>query len=60
MTAASMLARSRTAWTAFATALVAIIGPRLDLTADETASLIVALQGIVATLYVQDKRSKKR
>ncbi len=60
MTAASMLARSRTAWTALATALVAIIGPRLDLTADETASLIVALQGIVATLYIQDKRSKKR
>lgn len=60
MTTATVLARSRTAWTSLATVVVAIVGPRVGLTTDETASLIGALQLVVATLYVQDKRSAKR
>jgi hypothetical protein len=60
MNAATALARSRTAWTALATVVVAIVGPRVGLSSDEVATLIVALQGVVATLYVQDKRGGKR
>jgi hypothetical protein len=60
MNAATALARSRTAWTALATVLVAIVGPRVGLSSDEVATLIVALQGVVATLYVQDRRRAKR
>jgi hypothetical protein len=40
--------------------VVAIVGPRVGLSSDEVATLIVALQGVVATLYVQDKRGGKR
>ena len=60
MNAATALARSRTAWTALATVVVAIVGPRVGLTHDEVASLVGALQLVVATLYVQDRRGGRR
>jgi hypothetical protein len=60
MTTANALARSRTAWTALATVVVAIVGPRVGLTSDEVASLVGALQLVVATLYVSDRRGGKR
>ena len=60
MTTASVLARSRTAWTGLATVVVAIVGPRVGLTTDEVASLVAALQILVASLYVQDKRGARR
>jgi hypothetical protein len=60
MNAATALARSRTAWTALATVVVAIVGPRVGLTPDEVASLVGALQLVVTTLYVQDRRRAKR
>jgi hypothetical protein len=40
--------------------VVAIVGPRVGLTPDEVASLVGALQLVVATLYVSDKRGGKR
>lgn len=60
MQTATILARSRTAWTGLATVVVAIVGPRVGLTTDETASLIGALQLVVASLYVSDKRRARR
>lgn len=60
MTTASVLARSRTAWTGLATVVVAIVGPRVGLTTDETASLVGALQLVIATFYVQDRQRGKR
>jgi hypothetical protein len=60
MKTATALARSRTAWTALATVVVAIVGPRVGLTSDEVASLVGALQLVVTTLYVQDRRRAKR
>ncbi|MBT9557370.1 MAG: hypothetical protein IV100_15125 [Myxococcales bacterium] len=60
MNTATALARSRTAWTALATVVVAIVGPRVGLTPDEVASLVGALQLVIGALYVQDKRARKR
>lgn len=54
------LTRSRTAWTALATVVVTIFGPKLGLTEIEVAAIVTATQAVVVSLYVQDKRNSKR
>ena len=54
------LTRSRTAWTALATVVVTIFGPKLGLTEIEVAAIVTATQAVVVSLYVQDKRTSKR
>lgn len=59
MTAAT-LAKSRTAWTAVLTVVVAWVGRKAGLSDVEQATLLTGLQGLVLAWYADDKAKGKR
>lgn len=57
---ASVLVRSKTAWSALASTLVVVFGPKIGLDSNEVALIVGSLQALIGSFYVADKRRARR